>query len=945
MMGEFILTATDDAHAPDIERPAPVARPSPTRHRASLAGVALCLLVGAPVHAQTVVSMSTSSDWMSEGSVTNDTIVLAVYLDTAPTSSVTIPLSVSSTTTGYSISSTRLTFPAGDTNQTFTVTAENDFNTRNDTVSVCLGSLPSGYTAGSPSCTSITILDDDTVPVEVTVAFDATSYAAIEGAQPLKVALTLDKSPGRTINVPIVAEPETGSWTLSAESAVFSYSRTATIEVSAPEDADYSDQTLTLSLGTLPSLVSAGDPASTTVKLLDLDESPPPPTPLSVAFSASAYTAHEGDDVELRVNMTPAATRTVRVPLTVTPPDGSFSLSRSELVFQSGDTVQSATLSATHDEDVHDELVTVAIGALPNAVSRHSPSTTAVTLVDDDRRPLTLSFERTGYETTEGGAVDIAISLNAPADRDLLVPLVTTPAEGSFALSASTLAFAPGDTAATVTLTAIEDDNDLDDTVTITFRDLPDGLSLGAPAAANVTLIDNDAPPITVAFDRADYTVTEGDSVPIAVTVHPSPPRRLVIPIIVTPGSHTAPSTIALEFAPGDTAQSVAVAALQDDNNLDETVTIGFGTLPAGVLAGTPDAATLTLVDDDKSSLTAAFERPERQVLEGDAVDITVRLNAPTDRPLLVPLTATPAEAPFTLSTHVLAFAPGDTSATVTLTATEDDNKVHDTVTIGFGTLPAGVRPIAPDSATVRILDNDLVSLTAAFEHASYRASTERPLSIAVRLSAPADRPLIVPLTATPAQGPFALSPPTLAFAPGDTAATVTLTVTEDDNDVDDTVTIGFGELPSGVFASTPATATVALVDADAPIALRFGRAAYDTLEGAAGVTVSVRLHAPAPRALSIPLTTTPATGPFDLSAHTIEFDFGDIERTVTVSATPDNDAVHDTVTLAFGELPPGVSAAVPATAEVTLSDLDLSQVLSLRLLDQHDRDFSHIVL
>ena len=75
----------------------------------------------------------------------------------------------------------------------------------------------------------------------------------------------------------------------------------------------------------------------------------------------------------------------------------------------------------------------------------------------------------------------------------------------------------------------------------------------------------------------------------------------------------------ALSFAPGASSQSFTITATEDADSADETVSLSFGTLPAGVVAvGTTQQATVRLVDNDPD--TVPVFRPSgsaKETIEG----------------------------------------------------------------------------------------------------------------------------------------------------------------------------------------------------------------------------------------------------------------------------------------------------------------------------------------
>ena len=112
---------------------------------------------------------------------------------------------------------------------------------------------------------------------------------------------------------------------------------------------------------------------------------------------------------------------------------------------------------------------------------------------------------------------------------------------------------------------------------------------------------------LTVSYHAAGYTVNEGATRSVSVTLSAAADRALQVPITVA--SLTAASgdyrvtgltNGALAFVPGDSSRSFTFQALEDTDTNDETVTLGFGQpLPDKVTAGDRTTSAVTIADND----------------------------------------------------------------------------------------------------------------------------------------------------------------------------------------------------------------------------------------------------------------------------------------------------------------------------------------------------------
>ncbi len=117
-----------------------------------------------------------------------------------------------------------------------------------------------------------------------------------------------------------------------------------------------------------------------------------------------------------------------------------------------------------------------------------------------------------------------------------------------------------------------------------------------------------------------------------------------------------------------------------------------------------------------------------------------------------------------------------------------------------------------------------------------------------------------------------------------------------------------------------------------------YGASSYEAREGGAAVEVGVALSAQATRAVRLPLTVTADSGTEAgdytveglsagaAGAYTVSFTLGQSTQTFTLRANADEDEDDETVSLGLGTLPSGVRAGTPASATVTLRDIDVNE-------------------
>ena len=325
-----------------------------------------------------------------------------------------------------------------------------------------------------------------------------------------------------------------------------------------------------------------------------------------------------------------------------------------------------------------------------------------------------------------------------------------------------------------------------------------DGTMLSEAPAALVI-----GPPVTVSFEQATYSVTEGASRSVAVRLSSAHQggRGITIPVVLaTTGNASADDLTAGErvtFEAGETRKLLAVNALADDLvEGAETATLGFGTLPHGVTAGSTSTATMTLADADQAQI--AFTTGATQVSEGGQTQlrfaITNGVTFELDQAINLTLSGTAtAGDDFTLADagnqllsvpYAITFPAGASSVEATIRAVDDADIEHVAETIavsaqlGLTGASLGTRTIAipasdvPGTPVVAIAPGStVVEGTDATFTLSRTASTSLPVSDPLTVS--------VEVTATGSTLGGA-APTTVRFEGGDATADLAVPTLDD---------------------------------------------------------------------------------------------------------------------------------------------------------------------
>ena len=355
--------------------------------------------------------------------------------------------------------------------------------------------------------------------------------------------------------------------------------------------------------------------------------------------------------------------------------------------------------------------------------------------------PVTVSFEQSTYTVTEGASRPVAVLLSSAHQgvRSLTIPVVlkTTGSASADDLTLDeSVTFGAGETRKSLTLNALDDDLvEGDETATIEFDALPDGVTAGSTSTATLTLIDADRAQID--FTTGAPQVSEGGQTQLTFTITNTNGVTFevdqMINLTVTgtategddftlmdAGNQTLSAPYAVTFPAGATSAEATIRAV-DDSDIEpvaESITV---------------EAWLALTDTSLGSLTITIpasdvpDTPVVTIASGNRVDEgtdatftlsrTASINLPLSDPLTVSVEVTAMGSTLGDATPTTAtFDVGSTTATVEVT-TLDDSVVEPpgTVTaliLGSTSNPPVYLTEPPNNATVTVNDNDVAAFT-----------------------------------------------------------------------------------------------------------------------------------------------------------------------------------------------------------------------------------------
>ncbi|MDE0194988.1 MAG: hypothetical protein OXP08_05510, partial [bacterium] len=682
-------------------------------------------------------------------------VEVALVLDQPPGREVTVPVAhageggASAADYNSAAIPASVTFAATETRKGFTVRATADTVAETgERVRFTIPNrqlLPPGVEVGTPPAATVHLTE--TPPLAVSYEHD--SYTVQEGSQ-VEVAVVLDRAPGQSVTVDLTRANQGA--TTDADyggvpaSVTFGAAETRkTFTVNAVQDGVFeTGESVRLGFAALPAGLNASPTPETTVHLT---EDPAPA--VRVGYEQNSYNAQElGAAAEVAVILDRAPGRSVTVNLTRTNQNGAsdadYSGVPATVTFGPAETRKTFQVSAVADGTDPGESVLLGFAsALPAGVMVGTWPTTQVHL-----RELgvfgnisTVWFEQDRYVARESGpSARVTVRIH-PLTNTTTVPLAALNQNGATNADYSgvprSLTFgvntAPHRTF-TVTANADTDTPEPDESVRLVFDNLPSGLSATEPSAATVDLLDVSTKLVRVRFERDSYTAREGGPpARVAVVLDQAPGRSITVPLTATNegavDSDYDGVPVSVTFAPGETRRTFTVSAPRDHlPESGEEVRLTFGTLPRGVITGTPPAATVHLIDAATTAVRVRFERDSYTAREGGpGAEVALRLDRAPGRELQVRVAVTPdggaVAADYGGLPTTVTFGADDTRAVFAVRATPDNEpETGERLRMSFAMLPAGVSAGTPEEATVHLIDATLTGVAVSFEHGSYNA-------------------------------------------------------------------------------------------------------------------------------------------------------------------------------------------------------------------------------
>ena len=563
-----------------------------------------------------------------------------VKLNSQPTADVT----VTPTGAGLTISPSLLTFTpiTWSTEMTVTVTASQDKDLENDVISIthAATSGDTNYSITSAGSVDVTVTDNDMAGITV----NPTSITPGEGdAAGSTYTVVLDFQPSSNVTVTITG-PSGSDLTIDETELLFTTGNWETaqpVKVTAASDddsandmhtiahavkADSADEYLGLSVDSVSVEVDDDDTDGVTI------------TPTSLG------TITEGATTSYQVKLDTVPNAIVRVKLTV-PTDGGVSVggsdlnSLNELIFGANtwSNFQTVRVTAVEDFDAFDNT-----GEITHTVTGYGGGVTTASdvtfSVDDNDAAEVLITDATddgdgSFSTTinEGSTTTYKLRLSSQPfpDTDVVTVTINVPMGTDITSDETSFTFDKDNWNGekSVTLTAADDADGVNDELTITHNS--SGADYTGIDATNldVTISDNDTSNLvfsenTISVDETDVTETANYTVKLATQ-----PTAAVTVTLMSDNGNVTFDDDPLEFTTSNwnMAQTVTLNIASDPEADNESATITHNA-SGGDYQGKSGSVTVNITDDEEARWI--ITPPTTTVTEGQMTSFTVTLSA-----------------------------------------------------------------------------------------------------------------------------------------------------------------------------------------------------------------------------------------------------------------------------------------------------------------------------
>ncbi|HMW08224.1 MAG TPA: hypothetical protein PKC94_24320, partial [Leptospiraceae bacterium] len=812
-----------------------------------------------------------------------DTVTIGVSLSRAPTTNVTVNVSLNnSAVTINSATTLSLTFTPSNynTSQSITILSLIDGNSTNDPTT-----LTFQMTGIADVTYNLTIIDDNVIQLTGPPTSITEGTSTLMGIRYFKSLLTNN-------SITITSSNPAAITVNGGASATFNYTpgnatTDQNVTLAAVLDANLVSETVSLTLTT-----TGMDPLVIVVTTVDIDVQ-------NMVITGAIPTLTENMNGSILVHLTNLPPTNVTVNIT-TSNASSLTVSPSTLTFTPGNynIDQAVTVNAIDDANETAEYLTVIFTSTSAPMQIYN-----ITTIDDDTRILLSGAS----SVNEGGSSVVTVSLSGDPGIPRTINLTSSNLL-ALTLGTASLSFSSGNYSQSISINGVQDANIVSEAVTISATSA--GLISGS---TSINTVDDDT--MNILLTAGSNLVSEGSTstLNLRLTQEPSPSLTVTLNSSIAGSVSLSPASFTFDnVCPGpqcwSTNQVVTLTGVEDVNQTSETSVI-----TASAPAVTNVTQNITTIENDT---TPVFTGATTVSETGTSV-ITVSLSGDPGATRTVSLVSSNLLA-MTVSPSTLTFnsANWNIPQTILVAGVPDNNIISESVTI----TGSGVGLIT-STTTVNTVDTTTMAITLSGNPTSIDEGGTGTFN--VKLTAEPSPSLTVTL-ASGTVGSVSLATTTLTFdnvCPGaqcwSSNQTVTMNGVEDVNETSETVSIT-ATAPS----ATSASFNIDTADNDSKPVFTGATSVNEngtalvsvTLSGNPGATRTVNLVSSNVLAVSL----LPATLIFNSSNW-------NVPQSVLVSGVPDGNSISETVTITGSGVSVGTTTTTVSTVDTTTMAITLS--------------------
>ena len=738
----------------------------------------------------------------------------------------------------------------------------------------------------------VTIKNDDDAPK---VSFAAGEKTEAEGNSSIIIEIELDGETELDTSFDIVAtnqSTESSDYTLPADLSftIPAESNSTSFIIAALSDAlDEFDERLLLTISN-PVNATLGSISSSILTITDTNVAP------VLALSDNAVSVTEGDNVSIGYSLNNPSEKPITFTYT-TSATNQTAVAGEDFVFTSGQielapgetsgAIQVETLDDSVDED--DKSFKVIFSASQN-VEVNNGTETLVTIVDNDIAPL---VSLNVSDVTEGQAAQVLVSLSSVSDKTISLDLVSSSNDANntdYTNINTSFTFNPGETSKSISISTIDDALDEnDEQVNLVISNFVNTSS--NVTNYNFNILDNDDAP-SISFKGQDVNENVGS---FDISFNLSEVSAKDISFKVQTNTDTASTddfssvNTTLNISAGSSSVSQTFTITQDENDeANEVFNVVISSLENVTAANT--SASLTIIDDDGAPNIIINNQ---SVTEGSSISIPVTLSNSSELPISVEYQSDNGTAiageDYTAISGTLTFAPGETQASISLTAIEDGLDEDDKDLNIVFTNPINAE-LSRSSISVTILDNDDAPSVSAGSPIVNEANNAL---ITFILSDPSDRTASFGYTTLDGSAvsseDYVAKSGTITFAPGETIKTLEITLADDSIDeakesfslsLTDAINLNIDSINSQIFIED---------NDDAPI---INISDVSVSEGVGQATLAIALDAESGKVITVDYRTVAGTAivnsDFAFARETVTFNPGQTLQNINIQLIDD---------------------------------------------------------